>query len=51
MFFKGEMYDASTLIKTLIGEAKSEIIMIDNYTDRRTLDCFIIQIIYVFFCR
>jgi phage regulator Rha-like protein len=33
IFFDGQMYDASKFLLKLIGEAKKEIIIIDNYID------------------
>ena len=38
IFFKGQMWDATSCIEDIIGEAKQSIILIDNYVDRNTLD-------------
>ena len=38
IFFKGQMWDATSCIEDIIGEAKQSIILIDNYVDHNTLD-------------
>ncbi len=38
LFFNGEIYDAYSLLIDIIGKAKEEIIVIDNYVDKMTLD-------------
>lgn len=38
LFFDGEIYDAYSLLLDIIGKAKKEIIIIDNYIDKVTLD-------------
>ena len=38
MFFDGEIYDAYSLLVDIIGKANKEIIIIDNYVDKVTLD-------------
>ena len=38
IFYQGEMYDATSLIEDIIAKAKTEIILIDNYVDKNTLD-------------
>ena len=38
IFFKGQMWDASSCIERILEQADSEIILIDPYVDRRTLD-------------
>lgn len=38
IFFKGQIYDAYSLLIDLIAKAKKEIILIDNYIDKITLD-------------
>ena len=38
LFFKGQMYDAFSCIAKIIGQAKSDIILIDGYVDTGTLD-------------
>ena len=38
VFFKGQMWDASSCIEQILEQADSEIILIDSYVDRRTLD-------------
>jgi len=38
IFFNGQIYDAYSLIVNLIGKAKIDIIIIDNYVDKTTLD-------------
>ena len=38
IFFKGQMWDASSCIERILEQAYSEIILIDSYVDRRTLD-------------
>ena len=38
LFFNGEIYDAYSLLVDIIGKAEKEIIIIDNYVDKVTLD-------------
>jgi arsenate reductase-like glutaredoxin family protein len=38
ILFNGQFYDAYTLVQSLFEQAKSEIIIIDNYVDRTILD-------------
>lgn len=38
IFFKGQMWDATSCIEEIIGEAKKSIILIDGYVDKGTLD-------------
>ncbi len=38
LFFNGEIYEAYSLLLDIIGKANSEIIIIDNYIDKVTLD-------------
>ncbi len=38
LFFNGEIYDAYSLLVDKIGKANKEIIVIDNYVDKVTLD-------------
>ena len=38
LFFNGEIYDAYSLLIDIIGKASNEIIIIDNYVDKVTLD-------------
>ena len=38
LFFDGEIYDAYSLLVDIIGKANKEIIIIDNYVDKVTLD-------------
>ena len=38
IFFKGQMWDATSCIEEIISHAESSIILIDGYVDRRTLD-------------
>ena len=38
IFFKGQMWDAASCIERILEQADSEIILIDPYVDRRTLD-------------
>ena len=38
LFFNGEIYDAYSLLVDIIGKANKEIIIIDNYVDKVTLD-------------
>ena len=38
LFFKGEVYDAYSLLIDILGKAKEEIIIIDNYIDKNILD-------------
>lgn len=38
LFFNGEIYDAYSLLVDIIGQANKEIIIIDNYIDKVTLD-------------
>ena len=38
IFFKGQMWDASSCIEQILEKAEREIILIDSYVDRKTLD-------------
>ena len=38
IFFKGQLYDAMSCIEQILEGANNEIILIDNYVDRKTLD-------------
>ena len=38
IFFKGQLYDASSCIEGILEQAHREILLIDGYVDRRTLD-------------
>ncbi|MBR0521078.1 MAG: virulence RhuM family protein [Spirochaetales bacterium] len=38
IFFKGQLYDASSCIRGILEQAHREILLIDGYVDRRTLD-------------
>ena len=38
LFYDGEIYDAYSLIVEILKEAKNEIVIIDNYIDKRILD-------------
>ena len=38
IFFKGQMWDATSCIEQILEKAEREIILIDSYVDRRTLD-------------
>ncbi len=38
LFFNGEIYDAYSLLVDIINKAKKEIVVIDNYVDKTTLD-------------
>ena len=38
IFFKGQLYDASSCIRGILEQAEREIILIDGYVARRTLD-------------
>ena len=38
IFYKGQFYDAHRLVRDIIGQAKSRIIVIDNYADGSVLD-------------
>ena len=38
IFFKGQLYDASSCIRGILEQAEREIVLIDGYVDRRTLD-------------
>ena len=38
IFFKGQMWDATSCIEEIISKAEKTIILIDNYIDRKTLD-------------
>ena len=38
IFFKGQLYDASSCIEGILEQAHREMILIDGYVDRRTLD-------------
>jgi len=40
IFFQGQIYDAYSFIIQLIGKAKNEILLIDNYVDNSVLDMF-----------
>lgn len=38
IFFKGQMWDATSCIEEIISKGEKSIILIDNYVDRKTLD-------------
>ena len=38
IFFKGQMWDATSCIEEIISKAEKSIILIDGYVDRKTLD-------------
>ena len=38
IFFKGQLYDASSCIEGILEQAEREILLIDGYVDRRSLD-------------
>ena len=38
IFFKGQMWDATSCIEEIISKAEKSIILIDNYVDKKTLD-------------
>ncbi len=38
IFFKGQMWDATSCIEEIIGKAEKSIILIDGYVDKGTLD-------------
>ena len=38
IFFKGQMWDATSCIEQILEKAEREIILIDSYVDRKTLD-------------
>ena len=38
IFFKGQMWDATSCIEEIIGKAEESIILIDGYVDKGTLD-------------
>ena len=38
IFFKGQMWDATNCIEQILEQAEREIILIDSYVDRKTLD-------------
>ena len=38
IFFKDQMWDATSCIEEIIGKAEQSIILIDNYVDKNTLD-------------
>ena len=38
VFFRGQMWDATSCIEEIIGKAEKTIILIDGYVDRNTLD-------------
>ena len=38
IFFKGQMWDATSCIEEIISHAEEAITLIDGYVDRRTLD-------------
>ncbi len=40
LFFKGQMWDATSLIEDIIGKAKKSINLIDGYVDKKNLDLF-----------
>lgn len=40
IFFNGQIYDAYSLIIQLIGQAKTDLLLIDNYIDNSVLDMF-----------
>lgn len=41
MFFKWQMWDATSCIEEIIGKAEKSIILIDGYVDKVTLDMLI----------
>ena len=41
IFFKGQMWDATSCIEDIIGRARKTIILIDGYVDKNTLDMLI----------
>jgi hypothetical protein len=41
IFFKGQMWDATSCIEDIISRARKTIILIDGYVDKNTLDMFI----------
>jgi hypothetical protein len=43
VFFEGAVYDARRLVEDLVKKAKQELILIDNYVDRSTLDVFCVK--------
>ena len=43
LFFDGQLYDAYTLIQSLLESANNEIIIIDNYVDRTILDRLVVK--------
>ena len=38
MFFEGQIYDAYSLLIDILNKSKKEIIIIDNYIDKKLLD-------------
>ena len=38
IFFEGEFYDAHSVLLDILGSARKEVIMIDNYTNKKLLD-------------
>lgn len=38
IFFKGQIYDAYSLMKNILNSSKKELIVIDNYIDKKLLD-------------
>ncbi len=38
IFFKGQMWDATSCIEEIIGKAEKSLILIDSYVDKGTLD-------------
>jgi hypothetical protein len=42
IFFDGQIYDAFSLITTIIQKAKSDIVLIDGYVDVNTLNILVI---------
>ena len=38
LFFDGQIYDAFSLLCSIVKEAKQDIALIDNYVDINTLD-------------
>ena len=38
IFFKGQMWDATSCIEEIISKAEKSVILIDGYVDRKTLD-------------
>lgn len=38
IYFKGQIYDAYSKLLDILSKSKNEIIIIDNYVDKRVLD-------------